>query len=142
MVRYNDRASFEHDFFDTTMKSTPYSKSTTTYQRAMKRQDRRIIEEIARSHTPERDARERARRLAQDKDDRANGDLFSRVARRIQKQNPGMSWIKARKYARTKDPTGRAIFNMMSAGSSNKEIRDKLHLGKKGSKPSTGKMGH
>lgn len=136
MARYTSKSEFMHDFAAGATAHVSSKNVTQTYLNAEKRRQRKIASFEIGGITGGID------HTAQDKENKANGELFSRVARRIQKQNPGMSWIKARKYARTKDPTGRAVFNMMSAGSSNKEIRDKLHLGKKGSKPSIGKMGH
>ena len=53
-------------------------------------------------------------------------EIFSKIADRVRKQHPELSKIKARRYARTKDPIGRKYQRLKDQGMSFNNIAQKL----------------
>ena len=136
MARYTSKNEFMHDFASSMTAQIPHNKWTSTALRAEKRQQRKIDDWVYRQGTHERVTE--ANRRENDKVDA----IFNEIVKRVQKQRPELSRIKARRYARTKDSVGRKYDRLRNQGFSASEIRKSLHFGKKGAKPSTGKMGH
>lgn len=138
MTRYTNKESFMHDFYDTTMKGMPYDKTTSTYRRALKRQRRKMDSyrlglDIESSHR----IREENRR-----ENEAIDNIFEKIVDRVQKEQPSLSRIKARVYARKKDPVGRKYDRLFNQGLGADAINKRLYGSSKSAKPSTGKMGH
>ncbi len=138
MARYTRDSEFWHDFADGMTAKIPWSKTTSTYRRAMKREQRKLEDShMGLGLEASRRVREMERRENNEVD-----AIFREIVGRVQKEHPELSRIKAMRYARTKDLVGRKYDRLFNQGLGAQTIRDKLHLGKKGSKPSTGKMGH
>ena len=80
---------------------------TTTWERADKRQDSRLIEDVARNaefHTKITESNK--------KDFNNQNAIFNKIVDRVKKQHPEMNTIKARNYARKKIQWG-ANFNAL-----------------------------
>lgn len=103
--------------------------SSTTYERAAKRQDRRIIGDIARHADFHARVSERERRET-DKIEK----LFNKIVDRVKKQHPTMKNIKARRYARTQDPLGRKFQRLKNQGYGAKEIAKRIGYNSKTNK--------
>ena len=105
---------------------------TTTWERADKRQDKRIIEDVARNaefHTKITESNK--------KDFNNQNAIFNKIVDRVKKQHPEMNTIKARNYARKKDPVGSKFQRLKDSGYSANEISKRL-FGRKG-RASTGR---
>ena len=99
---------------------------TTTWERADKRQDSRLIEDVARNaefHTKITESNK--------KDFNNQNAIFNKIVDRVKKQHPEMNTIKARNYARKKDPVGRKFQRLKDSGYSANEISKRL-FGRKG----------
>lgn len=95
--------------------------TSTTYERASKRRDRRIIEDIARHADFHARISESERRETSKTE-----KLFNKIVDRVKKQHPEMRNIKARNYARTQDPIGRKFQRLKNQGYDVATISKKL----------------
>ena len=124
--------------------STPYSAYTSTARRQEKREHRRISDFMSGFETSKKDLERNKQRADKEATRRSeNAKYFNEnIWARVQKEHPEMSKIKARAYARTKDPVGRQFNRLNEAGKSLGEIKKTLRLnGKGGSAGSTGHSG-
>ncbi|MFR4967937.1 MAG: hypothetical protein ACLUDD_04955 [Lactobacillus kalixensis] len=133
MVRYVSLNEFMHDFAAGATAQIPWDKTTTTYQRAVRREQRRITDFY--KNFGKTTAADRAKQKKFAQDDQRKAKIFNSVVNRVQKQHPELSHIKARNYARTKDPVGKKVFSLIHNGSSLKQIRSAV-------KASTGRSGN
>lgn len=140
MARYTRDSEFWHDFADGMTAKIPWSKTTSTYRRAMKREQRKLENshmglDLESSHRIKESGRQETLEYW-------GADPMKKVRQRLRTEHPNWTNGQVLRYSRHQDPIGRKIVRMKEQGLDNYQIRDKLHLGKKGSKPSTGKMGH
>lgn len=114
-----------HDFAAGATAHIPNSKATSTWVRAQKRQQSKINDWNSHQSThrgvTEANHRENAKVDA----------IFNKIVKRVQKQHPELSRIKARRYARTKDPVGRKYDRLRNQGFSASEISKRLSKGSK-----------
>lgn len=101
--------------------AVPYSNWTQTGILYEKRQQKKVTEfaksfEGAFDHVTSSNAKE----------DAALSSLFNKITNRVQKQHPEMSRVKARIYARHKDPVGRKYNRLANAGYRAKDISKAL----------------
>ena len=112
--------------------NVPRKYWTTTALRQEKRQQEKIDSfSFGRS---EKESRIFSKSVEEEDARRAkNAKYFNEnIWARVQKEHPEMSKIKARAYARTKDPVGRQFNRLNEAGKSLGEIKKTLRLNGKG----------
>lgn len=114
-----------HDFASSMTAQIPHNKWTSTALRAEKRQQRKIDDWVYRQGT-----HERVTEVNHRENDKIDA-IFNKIVKRVQKQHPELSRIKARRYARTKDPVGRKYDRLRNQGFSASEISKRLSKGNK-----------
>lgn len=125
MARYTSKNDFMHDFAASMTAQIPHNKWTSTALRAEKRQQRKIDDWVYRQGT-----HERVTEVNHRENDKIDA-IFNKIVKRVQKQHPELSRIKARRYARTKDPVGRKYDRLRNQGFSASEISKRLSKGNK-----------
>ena len=99
----------------------PYSKWTQTGIQYEKRQQKKVDE----FSSQYKGAFDRVT-SSNSKESNALSSIFNRITKRVQKEHPGMSRVKATLYARHKDPVGRKYNRLVNAGYGAKDISKAL----------------
>lgn len=115
-------ADFMRDFGSSLTAQIPHDKWTSTALRAEKREMRRVDRQMSYLSSPEYQKREWEEQKYRKGRETLIGKMIGENARRVQKQHPEMSWIKAHLYSTTKDPIGRMIKRMDRQGYTAEEI--------------------
>lgn len=119
-------ADFMRSFGRSMTAQIPHNKWTSTALRAEKRMLRQS-DEFARAGAEAHQKVTEANKRENAKVDA----IFNKIVKRVQKQHPELSRIKARAYARKKDPVGRKYDRLRNQGFSASEISKRLSKGNK-----------
>lgn len=120
----------------------PHSKWTSTALRAEKRELRRVDETMSYLSSKKYQKQQFESQKYRERQETLIGKMVADNAKRVQKEHPEMSWIKAHLYSTHKDPLGRMIQRMNHQGYTAEQIA-KAVAARGGTKhASSGRNGH